>query len=250
MTADPVRLFIGSSSNGEDHDAEVAYVHSLRKNLSPDRELKITWMRQTHDISSAWHGWATTNWSTPFSGFRWAIPEVCSFQGRAIYTDVDMINYRDISELADVDLNGKPFAARRGLRFGGHEFCVMVIDCKAAQFLIPPVSRAKLFPEFHHRMIAAFSGNDEYVEDLDPRWNCLDGENLDLKDIWQLHFTNMATQPWKPSWYTGETKEHPRPDVVRAWHDAVAESYDVRESAKFRDSLVYHEPVAYNIIGR
>ena len=245
MNKDPVRLFIGSSSNGEDHDAEVAYVHSVRKNLRADRECVVNWMRQTYDDTSPWSGWATERWSTPFSGFRWGIPEVCSFAGRAIYTDVDMINYRDISELADVDLKGKPFGARRGVRFGGHEFCVMVIDCKASEFLIPPLHRARANPDFHHRMISAFSGNSKYVEDLDPRWNCLDGEDRPLEDIWQLHFTNMATQPWKPAWYTGETKEHPRPDVVDAWVAAVNEAHS--------DGVYeyeHKEPITYNIIGR
>jgi lipopolysaccharide biosynthesis glycosyltransferase len=137
IMTEKVRIFIGTSANGEDADAEMTYEYSLRKNT--DRELDIVWMRQTRDEKSVWGGWNTERWSTPFSGFRWAIPEVCGFEGRAIYTDVDMINFKDISLLLDTDLNGKPVAARRGSRFGGHEFCVMVFDCQAFEEHSMPV---------------------------------------------------------------------------------------------------------------
>jgi hypothetical protein len=43
-----IRLFIGTSANGEDADAEMVYEHSLRKNCSVP--IDITWMRQTRMI--------------------------------------------------------------------------------------------------------------------------------------------------------------------------------------------------------
>jgi hypothetical protein len=46
----PIRIFIGTSANGEDAVAEMVYEYSLRKNT--DAELDITWMRQTKDTSS------------------------------------------------------------------------------------------------------------------------------------------------------------------------------------------------------
>ena len=129
--SEPIRIFIGTSANNEDSDAEMVLEYSLRKNSS--RELMITWMRQTHDESSIWGGWQTQRWSTPFSGFRWAIPEACGFSGRAIYMDVDQVNLRDIADLHNTPLQGRPCAARPGVRFGGHEFCVMLIDCAAME---------------------------------------------------------------------------------------------------------------------
>lgn len=228
--SDPIRIFIGTSANGEDAVAEMVYEYSIRKNASVDVE--ITWMKQTHWDSSIWGCWETQMWSTPFSGFRWAIPEACGFQGRAIYTDCDMINFRDINELINIDLEGKPVAARRGSRFGGHEFCVMVFDCAAFDDHSMPASRMKVIPEAHHRMIHKFSGSD-LVKDLDPKWNCLDGENLPLDEIWHLHYTNMATQPWQPGWYTGEVKEHPRPEIRDIWYEmkdeAIAAGYKVSD---------------------
>ena len=79
---EPIRIFIGTSANNEDADSEMVLEYTLRKNSS--LPLEITWMRQTHDQNSIWGGWETQRWSTPFSGFRWAIPEACGFTGRAI----------------------------------------------------------------------------------------------------------------------------------------------------------------------
>ena len=76
-TSDPIRLFIGSSSNGEDVPIEAIYEHTLRKNT--ERELEIVWMRQTRDMENFWgiEKDATQRWPTPFSGYRWMIPEYC-----------------------------------------------------------------------------------------------------------------------------------------------------------------------------
>jgi hypothetical protein len=238
-----IRLFIGTSANGEDAEAEMVYEYSLRKNCS--EPIEITWMRQTNDKDDVFGGWDTRYWPTPFSGYRWAIPEMCNFKGKAIYTDVDMINFRDISELWNTDFKGHLVAARRGKRFGGHEFCVMLMDCKQLQDAIAPIRRMKLQPEFHQRYINMFSGNEDAVKELDPRWNCLDGEDRDASDIWQLHYSRMSTQPWRPTWFTGVAEDHPRPELVELWF-------------KHRDELlasgatptVVNNNVTYDFIGK
>lgn len=241
-----IRLFIGSSSNGEDATIEAAYLNSIEKHAST--EVDLTFMRQTNNPDSFWHGWASETWPTPFSGFRWGIAEYCNFEGRAIYTDCDMINYRDMQELMDIDMEGKPLAARKGTRFGGHEFCVTVIDCAAFKEYSIPVDRVKKISETHQRMIQKFSGNDTLVKELDPKWNVLDGEEYDLEEIYQLHFTNMATQPWAPSWFTGIRQEHPRADVVAEYERALEEA---RGNGYSPVDLIPGSPFGeYNIIGR
>lgn len=241
---DPIRIFIGTSSNNEDVDAEMVLEYSLRTNTS--RELDITLMRQTHDEESPWGSWRTDNWSTPFSGFRWAIPEVCNFKGKAIYMDVDQVNLRDIGELYDTDLQGKACGARRGVRFGGHEFCVMLIDCKRMGEEVVPIERMKPNGDIHHRYIRKFSGNSDLVFDLDPRWNNHDGENLSLDNIWHLHYTNMSTQPWKPNWFTGTPENHPREDLVKFWCDMKDKALTAGYLPKLNNAPFGN----YNIIGR
>ncbi len=238
-----IRMFIGSSSMGEDEPIEKVYHYSLERNASDD--LDITWMRQSNDKDSTWNGWTTNRWSTPFSGFRWAIPELCNWEGRAIYTDCDMINYRDMKELLNIDMEGKPIAARKGKRFGGHEFCVMVFECShhLLRDILVPLARQKKLEDYHHRMISMFSGSNQ-VYDLDPRWNCLDGEDRQLGDIYQLHYTSMPTQPWKPGWFTGETQPHPRKDIEEEFWNLS------RECVNMEWPVQYESDITYNVIGR
>jgi hypothetical protein len=242
MSSDPVRIFIGTSSNGEDAKIEMAYEHSLRSNT--DREVQITWMRQTTDPDSFWHGWNDMNWSTPFSGYRWGIPEACGFEGKAIYTDCDMINMRDIGELMDLSIpDDKMMLARDGKRFGGKEFCVILFDCAKFNGRIAPVEQWKDIVTAHHQYIELFI-KQNLVGWLDPRWNSHDG---DTDEIWQLHYTHMPTQPWAPAWFTGEAQNHPRPDLVDVFHDAYQAALDA--GYKLEDYAV-NRGVNYGIIGK
>lgn len=203
-------IFIGSSPNNYDREIEIIYEYSLRKNCKAD--IEINWMRLSNQKKDFWSDWKTQKWFTPFSGFRWGIPHFCDFKGRVIYTDVDMINFRDISDLLEIDMQGKPFAARKGIRWG-YELCVMVIDCDKAKDHLWKIHKLKSEVDSHqyHRRLLS---NEKFVATIDSKWNCLDGEDMNINEIYQLHFTNMSTQPWKPSWYKGEHKVHPRKDIL------------------------------------
>ena len=240
MNKDPVKLFIGTSSNGEDSNIEMAYEYSIRKNT--DREVEIVWMRRGGE--PYWEGWADQRWSTPFSGYRWGIPEYCGFEGKAIYTDVDMINLRDIGDLFDLEVpEDKWMLARDGKRFGGKKFCVILFDNAKFKDKMPLVETWKAAPDAHHAFIQQFIQMGA-VGALDPRWNSHDG---DTDEIWQLHYTHMPTQPWQPAWFTGEAKEHPRPDLVEIYRktldEAVAAGYNI-------DDYNIDRGVKYGIIGK
>ena len=86
-----IKLFIGTSEV-EDRWIEQIYLYSLFKNTK--EKLDITFLRP-----SMFKDWNTKGWGTPFTCFRYAVPELMGFKGRAIYTDVDQLNFRDISEL-------------------------------------------------------------------------------------------------------------------------------------------------------
>lgn len=241
MSNDKVRLFIGSSANGEDALIEMAYEYTLRKNT--ERDLEIVWMRQTNDEKSFWHGFADQNWSTPFSGFRWAIPEYCNFEGRAIYTDCDMLNFHDIGELFDLDMGDSWCLARDGRRFGGKEFCVILFDCAKFKDKIAPKEEWKHEPTAHHQYIQAFL-NPELTGRLCPTWNSHDGDVVPFK---QLHYTHMPTQPWKPEWFTGDPVEHHKQELVDLFWNAVACAEDVGYNAKDYSG---EGNVKYGIIGK
>lgn len=239
-----IKLFIGTSPNGEDRDIEMTYEYSIKKNTSAD--IDITWMKISSNKDDIWGGWDTSLWFTPFSGFRWAIPHACNFEGIAIYTDVDMINFKDIEELAKTDLKGRPFAARKGKRFGGYELCVMVIDCEKAKKYIWDIERLKNNPNSHEWHRNRISGFSRLITPLNPLWNCLDGEKVDINDIYQLHYTKMASQPWKPAWFNGENEKHARDDIEKIYWDMKEEA--IQNGCK--PAPFPEQPIEYKIIGQ
>ena len=245
-----LKIFIGSSANGEDAPIESIYEYTLRKNCSKD--IDITWMRQTNDINSYWFNWKTNKWYTPFSGFRWGIAEACNFQGKALYTDTDMINFRDISELFLTNMQNKPFAARLAKRFNGFQPCVMLIDCEKAKHVLKTKTEIASDSDSHNFYMKTlikkknFFGGATYFTEIDKRWNCLDGEDLEISEMYQLHFTKMSTQPWKPSWHEGITEDHQRKDILELYYSLLEEASE----NGFKPRIKNQDAIIYNIIGK
>lgn len=220
-----IRIFIGTSPGTDDKDAELVLEYTLRKNCS--EPLDITFIRNNTDPTNFFGGFNTENWWTPFSYSRWAIPEYCNFQGRALYMDVDQVNFRDISELYYMDLKGKPLAVREK----DFRSCVCVMDCEKLKPLLPTVAELKRkSPEDQHFLVNKLLLD---VATYDVRWNCLDGFDIRSSEIWHLHFTEMTTQPWQPSWAydtwkrkgtTFKPARHPRGDLVYIWNHLLKEA--------------------------
>lgn len=77
-TEDTIKVFVGCDPNNCDLEQMMVLDYSIHKHTSVPVE--IVWMQLSRDPNSYWYsnpetgeGWNTTKWSTPFSGFRWAI---------------------------------------------------------------------------------------------------------------------------------------------------------------------------------
>lgn len=220
-----IRLFVGCAANGEDIESQMVLESTVRRYCSMDVE--ITWMKLSRDVGDFFHGWRTDLWSTPFSGFRWAVPEFCGFQGRAIYMDSDVICRADLAELWTERMEGKVVVAKGGDH--GWRFCVCLWNCVAARRVIPPVSELKSAPFGHRKMIQFFKNRTDLVQSFTTgNWNCIDGESyasLNDPDIKLLHYSSEAHQPHlryavdrlreegRKHWFDGEIKRHWRPEV-------------------------------------
>jgi hypothetical protein len=193
---EPIRIFIGCPANGEDAEAQALLEYTLRKH-HPENDLELNWMMLSHDPASPWYsgkkgGWNTQDWATPFSVFRWALPHVCNYEGRAIYMDVDQIVMADIGQLWNQSIpSGKALLWKNE-----KHSCVMLMDCAAMKGVLPPFEHMRrkhggysVYRDNHARPRAAQFTNN---------WNCLDGEayaTLTDPDIKIIHFTKVETQP-------------------------------------------------------
>lgn len=204
-----IKVFVGTSQLGMgDEIAEKTLEYSLKKHSS--LPLECIFMRNDNDPDNPFSGFNCKSWATPFSGLRWAIPEVCNFKGRAIYMDVDQLSVHDIAELWDIDMQGKQVAQISG------RSCVMLLDCEKLKSICVPIADLKKDSKSHMLMYRRM--RESNILKIDPRWNNLDGRGAKgPEDIYHLHFTHMASQPWKPKWFKGKPNRHVNPWCVKLW---------------------------------
>lgn len=202
----PVRVFIGS---GEVSRLErKVMMYSLRKNSR--REVDIWVFNGTHNsiernadkpylaplsLELKYHNF------TEFSLYRYLIPQLCNFEGRAIYVDSDMVCLDDIGQLFDLPMNGCDFLASK--HYGEEEWgtSVMLIDCAKCRFDLDEIFRE--IGEGKYTLLDFSRMNPKYrqyhplqIGELDPNWNVFDRHDEQTKLI---HYTELLTQPWRVS---------------------------------------------------
>jgi len=189
-----IRVYVGCASNNEDLDSQAVLEWSIRKNTK--REVQIVWMQQTNNPENPLYGWNSREWATPFSAFRWAVPHLAGYQGKAIYTDSDVIFMADIGELYDQQHPDNAVLLAKG---GGQwRLCVSMWDCAKAQDFMPDYDDMKADPQTHRKMTTK-SLQPGLIAAFDGEWNCLDREigsrPVNDSSIKAIHYTDMRSQP-------------------------------------------------------
>ena len=242
-----IRIFVGCSANHEDAESQAVLEYSIRERAS--EPVEITWMVLSQDPASPFYcapdkgeGWITQQWATPFTGFRWIVPGLCDFKGKAIYMDSDVIVLADIADLWRQEfMPGKIVIAKADVPW---RFCVSLWDCAAAQRWAVPRDDLMRRADGHRYMTRRYSQNPSAVQKFDGNWNCLDGEGYDsLSDpeIKAIHYSSMRHQPHLKyaterlalsggqHWFDGEPAEHWRPDL----QDLFDREFAAAEAARY-----------------
>lgn len=160
-------------------------------------------------------------WFTDFTNFRWAIPEVCGFEGRAIYNDIDQIYLKAPEELWELDMGGKPV-----LSLTANETSVMLFDCAKFKDLDwwPSIEEMKASGWNIKHYIRLLMEHDFYGN-LPTRWNCLDGRNYGDGYTGLVHYTDMSGQLWRP--YPERLRYHRHtPEMEKIWMDLYFEALE------------------------
>ncbi len=201
-----IRVFVGTDERMQ--KAEAVLEHSIRKHTPVP--VDITWMRAGEPGFDDWNMGRkpgkpyTAGWATDFTNFRFAVPELAGFEGKAIYLDADMMVLRDLRHLlAKASLSDCPWVCP-GLRTE-----VSVIDCSKFGW--------ENWPYLHEMRESGWSSThyikrlqDQHMIDgktIGGEWNCCDGRGYKPGETGIYHFTDMHLQPWKP-W--PERFEYPR----------------------------------------
>lgn len=200
-------IFIGS---GEASTLErKVLIHSLRKHSSKPLDIRV--FNGTHNTVEQDNRSPTLvpmsvrvkyQNITEFSNYRFVIPQLCEYKGRAIWLDSDMICLGDIQTLFDVDLGNadmmaKSFTfAQRDVRWG---LSVTLFDCSRCRFdldrYLDDIEQKHFKYNDLHQMTESFLSRHPFrLAVLDDRWNDYDELHHDTRLI---HYTNLHTQPWK-----------------------------------------------------
>lgn len=238
--AEVIRIFIGASPNNCDLESQAVLEWSLRK-YHPADDLEITWMQLTSDPTSIWYsdparrkGWNTISWSTPFSGFRWAVPYACSYQGKAIYMDSDMIARTDIAELWNQEFIGNAPVISKGCN--NARYCVSLFDCARMRRFCPPLETMRSTPLGYMQVRRQIMPR---TQPFRGNWNCCDGEayqDINDPDIKMIHYTSIPHQlhlkhslprlkaEGGKHWFSGRTQAHWKPGLQNLFDDLLAEA--------------------------
>jgi hypothetical protein len=199
---EPMRIFVG----GDETEWVPAKVleHSIRKHASGPVQVAI--MR---DLAIPSPKDPKNRPRTKFSFYRFAIPALCGFRGRALYVDSDMQVFRDVAELWRI-----PFGARKVLCtfqaappaawqdhswfHPGRQFSVMLLDCDRLDWRVEEVVRGLDEGRFSYQDLLfrmCLVRDDEIGDDLPVEWNHLEHHEPGRTAL--THFTVVPTQPWK-----------------------------------------------------
>lgn len=171
---------------------------SIRKHCPVGVEVIHTWDRHfiRNGAERDWHRdrWdADCEWvkchpiATLFSYCRLMVPEICGFQGEAIYLDADMLVYADIREVWDL-----PMGDALVLRLEDGQFSVLKLQCAGVeQYRIRELIRAN--HSYRTLMNGLFLPPESIRRVIPNTWNCCDAVRPGMR---LLHYTNMRTQPW------------------------------------------------------
>lgn len=226
--SETIRLFVGTSANNEDLEAEACLEYSARKHCS--MPLEIAWMRQS--ATGPWSKWESSKRGrTPFSAFRWSVPAVCDYTGKAIYTDVDFFFLGDLAELWTQEI---PHVGLVRNATGKMSTSCILFDCANAKAHIPGLDKLRGMRDAHDTMLHYFRERPGLLDPFVGNWDCpdLSGSSLEAPDLKACHFTRVETQlhlkhavprlqrEGRSHWYTGEIRQHPRPEL-QEYYDAL-----------------------------
>lgn len=183
-----LRVFVGTSPGGQDAEACAALEASIRRRASIPLDIRyLTTERE--------QGWDTSAWSTPWTALRWAVPELCGFEGRAVYFDCPSIVLADVAELA---LASIPRRAMMLARREGRNLLTscIVFDCAEAEKYLKPISAMREDPGAHHAVGALLDRRPPLVAPLPGGWGYSDAAAAkDLTAAASIHFGSPYTQP-------------------------------------------------------
>lgn len=231
---EPMRVFVGADES--QLVAAAVLEHSIRKHAS--RPVEFTTMI---DLPVPRPKDPANRARTGFSFYRFLIPKLCGYEGRALYLDCDMQVLADMSGLWEIPFGEQtvlctyqpepPEQWRGDANFKpGRHLAVMMLDCSRLHWDIDQIVRG--LDEGHYDYKGLMSDlcivpDEQIAERIPVEWNSL--ERYEPEKTKLIHYTVVPTQPWK----------NDRNPLTDMWMNAYREAVDAQfiEPKLVRDSV-------------
>jgi hypothetical protein len=196
-----LRVFIGSEPRSR--IAETVLRHSIVCGAGAAHEV-FTLDRGACRAGSAWIG--------DLAGLCWTIPEMCGFEGRALYLDTDAVVLGDIGELARLP-RGKAVLAPAS---GGN--AALLIDCSKFRSIEawPSVQKMRTSRWIGRRAEDLLRAAGEWGV-LPAEWYSADGVGFVAGETRLVHYAAAHTRPWRPWPDRISYCAHPVPELEHLW---------------------------------
>jgi hypothetical protein len=218
--AEPMRVFVGCDDS--QMVAAKTLEYSIKKFASRPVDFQI--MR---DLPVPMPKDPANRPRTGFSFYRFMIPQLCGYRGRALYLDADMQVFTDLAELWDIEFGphkvlctNQPSAPKAWKKWGsffhpGRQMSVMLLDCSRLDWDVTKIVQGLDQGDYSYQDLMfhlCVVPDEEIADRIPPEWNCLEWYERDRTKL--LHYTVVPTQPWK-------TDDNPLADI---WTSAFAEA--------------------------
>ncbi len=199
----PVRIFIGTDPSQRLAAKVLAY--TLQKHASCQLEIHAMESCPIPDLNGLFEKYQRTG----FSLYRFAVPELVGYQGKAIYLDADMQVFGDIAELWNFPMQAKSAVLcsssnltprgwqGKSLFHPGRQMSVMLLDCAQLKWNLRDIAGdlAQKKTTYDDLMFGSYLiSKNEIDETLPLEWNHL--ETYVPKQTKLLHYTVGHEQPW------------------------------------------------------
>jgi len=195
---------------------------------------------------------------TGFSFYRFVIPELAKYRGRALYLDSDMLVFTDISKLWDIPFGKQkilcttqdvPDAWKDNSWFHpGRQYSVMLLDCSRLNWHIDEIIEGLDTKKFTYADLmfdCCLVEPDEIEDRIPPQWNCLEHYESDETNL--IHYTVIPTQPWTfADNSNGPLWERALEEAVSSGWISRLEIENNLEKGYLRESLSYVKDLAKN----
>lgn len=187
--AQPIRIFIGV-----DVERSIA-AEVLKYSVLKNTKSEVHFFHLDHKtIAEKTNNMKMPKMYTGFSFYRWAIPLMCDFKGKAIYMDSDIFSLSDIKELWDT-----PMGDCTHLCFKTYT-SVMLINCSKTEWDFPSMIKQASKDKMKYKGFMWCKGGtctSKHKGGLSGLWNHLDRHTKKWNpEAKLLHYTNVPTQPW------------------------------------------------------